>query len=135
MRPKKHRHIQVKPKIRLFKPQGVPAKDILAVNIFDEELEALRLKNIEGLDQDDAAERMGISQSTFQRILIIACHKVTTALVEGKAINISGPDQVKKVECWECMTKSGKSKGLLNEEIICQPCQSSDVENSKNKRV
>ena len=68
MRAKKHRHIQFKPKIRLFKPQGDGTQEA-AVILLDEELEALRLKNIENLDQEDAAKKMGISQSTFQRII------------------------------------------------------------------
>lgn len=54
-----------------------------------EELEALRLKNMEDLDQIKAAEKMHTSQSTFQRILSSAHKKVTAALIEGKAIKVS----------------------------------------------
>jgi len=54
-----------------------------------DEVEALRLKNIEGLDQTSSAERMGISQSTFQRILDSANKKISIAIIEGHAIKIN----------------------------------------------
>ncbi len=53
-----------------------------------EELEALRLKNVLGLEQTTAAKEMKTSQSTFQRILSSAYKKVSTALVNGEAIKI-----------------------------------------------
>lgn len=53
-----------------------------------EELEALRLKNVKDLDQEEAAKEMKTSQSTFQRILSSAYKKVSDALVNGKAIEI-----------------------------------------------
>lgn len=55
-----------------------------------EEMEALRLKDLEGLDQDSCAEKMGISQSTFQRMLAAARFKLVRGLVEGRAIRIEG---------------------------------------------
>lgn len=59
------------------------------VELLVEEMEALRLKNLKGLDQAQAARTMKISQSTFQRILINAYRKISDALVNGKAIKIS----------------------------------------------
>jgi len=55
-----------------------------------DEMEAMRLKNIAELDQIKAAKRMGVSQSTFQRILASANRKVSDALLRGKAIKIEG---------------------------------------------
>lgn len=54
-----------------------------------DEVEALRLKNVEGLDQTSSAAKMGISQSTFQRILDSANKKTSIALIEGQAIKIN----------------------------------------------
>jgi predicted DNA-binding protein (UPF0251 family) len=54
-----------------------------------EEMEAIRLKNVEGLDQTECAKRMATSQSTFQRILASAYKKISDALVNGKAIEIT----------------------------------------------
>jgi predicted DNA-binding protein (UPF0251 family) len=59
------------------------------VEISREEAEALRLKNIKGLDQTAAAAEMAISQSTFQRILTSAYKKVSEALIHGRPIVIS----------------------------------------------
>jgi len=58
------------------------------IDLTVEEMEALRLKNIEDLDQVSAAKKMRTSQSTFQRILSLAYKKITKALIEGKAIRI-----------------------------------------------
>jgi len=77
------------PRIRKFKPEGVPRADIEVVEVSPEEAEALRLKNLKGFDQTEAAKEMQISQSTFQRILTTAYKKVTEAIIKGKAIQIA----------------------------------------------
>jgi predicted DNA-binding protein (UPF0251 family) len=58
------------------------------VELTTEEVEALRLKNIEDLDQVECAKKMNTSQSTFQRILCSAYKKITEAFIKGKAIRI-----------------------------------------------
>lgn len=60
------------------------------MQLLPEELEALRLADLEGLYQEEAAERMGISRATFQRILSHAHRQVALALVEGQALNLEG---------------------------------------------
>jgi uncharacterized protein len=87
-RPRLCRRIKFNPNFEYFKPQGVPMRDLREIELTHEELEALRLKNIEELDQNTCAEKMNTSQSTFQRILTSAYKKVSSALVEGKAIKI-----------------------------------------------
>jgi len=88
-RPKKHRHINCNIEGYYFKPQGVPLADLKEVELDADEIEAIRLKYVEGLGQIAGADRMGISQSTFQRILNSALVKVSTALVEGFAIKLN----------------------------------------------
>jgi len=63
-------------------------RDLELVELTAEEVEALRLRNTEDLEQEEAAKKMNTSQSTFQRILSSAYKKVTEALIEGKAIKI-----------------------------------------------
>jgi len=58
------------------------------VDLSLEEMEALRLKNIEGLEQTECAKKMATSQSTFQRILSSAYKKIADGLINGKAIKI-----------------------------------------------
>jgi len=74
--------------VTYYKPQGVPLRTLRVVELTSEELEALRLKNVKDLNQVQAAKEMDTSQSTFQRILTSAEHKVSMALVEGCAIRI-----------------------------------------------
>ena len=88
-RPRLCRRIRFNPNVRYFKPQGVPMIDLEVINLTTEEVEALRLKNIKDLDQNECAKLMKTSQSTFQRILSSAYKKITKALIEGKAIKIN----------------------------------------------
>lgn len=67
-----------------------------------EEYEALRLKDHQGLDQQASAEVMGLTRTTFQRILQSARTKIATALVEGKMISIQGGDYQMKNRVFEC---------------------------------
>lgn len=88
-RPRRCRKIQFNPRITYFKPQGVPMRFLEVVSLSLEEVEALRLKNIEDLDQIEVAEKMKTSQSTLQRILSSANKKITDAIINGKAIEIN----------------------------------------------
>lgn len=87
-RPRLCREIQFNPATTYFKPHGVPMRLLDVVHLSLEEMETLRLKNIEKLDQIEAAKRMKTSQSTFQRILSSAYKKIAIALTQGKAIEI-----------------------------------------------
>ncbi len=79
------------PPFTTFGPDSSPCGE--CVDITTEELESLRLKNIQNLDQTEAAKKMGVSQSTFQRTLASAYKKVSLALIEGHELRI-----VKKVK-------------------------------------
>jgi len=87
-RPRLCRRVKFNPAITYFKPQGVPLRFLEAVELTREEVEALRLKNINNLEQIDCARQMKTSQSTFQRILTSAHRKIAEALINGKAIKI-----------------------------------------------
>jgi len=88
VRPCLCRTIKFNPKVTYFKPQGVPLRFLEVIELTTEEAEALRLRNIKDLEQEEAAKKMNTSQSTFQRILCSAYKKVTEAIIEGKAIKI-----------------------------------------------
>jgi len=60
------------------------------VEISFEEIEAIRLSDLEQLEQEAAAKRMDISRGTFQRILTEARQKIADVLIHGKALKISG---------------------------------------------
>lgn len=90
VRPRKCRRVNFHPEITYFKPQGVPLSSLEEVNLTLDELDSLRLSHVEQLSQIDAAEKMEVHQSTFQRTLTRAREKITDALVNGKAIKIHG---------------------------------------------
>lgn len=87
-RPCLKRKINFDPRVTYFKPQGIRLVDLGVVELNIEEIEAIRLKNIENLDQKECAEKMKTSPATFQRILSKANQKIANALTEGKAIKI-----------------------------------------------
>jgi predicted DNA-binding protein (UPF0251 family) len=89
-RPRKRRIIPQKPKPAIYKPAGAPLDRLRRVTLLQEEREALRLADLEGLTQTEAAEQMGVSRSTFQRIVSRARHQVALALTGGHALQIEG---------------------------------------------
>jgi len=93
-RRKKLRRVRFWPEIRYFGPQGVALSSLKEVELNLDELEALRLADFEGRDQIKAAKKMGVSQSTFQRILARARKKVAEALVIGKIVRLKGGDHI-----------------------------------------
>jgi predicted DNA-binding protein (UPF0251 family) len=88
VRPRMHRRIRFHARAHYFKPQGVPMRHLEEIELTKEELEAVKLKDFDGLDQIEAAKKMSTSQSTFQRILATARSKISRAIVEGKALKI-----------------------------------------------
>ena len=89
-RPKRPRKVGFLPEVTYFKPQGVPLSHLEEMTLEVDELEAIRLCDLENLEQVEAAEKMGISQSTFQRILKKARKKIAQGLVLGRAIVVKG---------------------------------------------
>ncbi len=88
VRPRMCRKIRFKPKAYYFKPQGIPMHQLEEVILAKEELEAIKLKDFDGLEQIEAAKKMNTSQSTFQRILTSARKKLAEAIIAGKALKI-----------------------------------------------
>jgi len=81
---------------RIFKPQAVPSADLETVTLTLDGLEALRLTDLEGLYQEAAAERMGVSRATFARVLQRARQTVSEALIMGKRLSITGGEISRK---------------------------------------
>ncbi|MDD3487413.1 MAG: DUF134 domain-containing protein [Candidatus Moranbacteria bacterium] len=88
VRPRLCRRIRFHSRVSYFKPQGIPLRHLEEINVTKEEMEALKLKDFDGLDQTEAARKMNTSQSTFQRILFGSRAKIAKALVEGKVLRI-----------------------------------------------
>ncbi|NPE28375.1 DUF134 domain-containing protein [Methanococcoides sp. SA1] len=93
-RPKNPRRVECNPDIFYFKPRGVKLIELEVVSLALEELEALRLVDLEGLQQQEAATKMGISRRAFWEDLKNARRKLALALTTGKAIEIKGGNYV-----------------------------------------
>jgi predicted DNA-binding protein (UPF0251 family) len=85
--------------------------DLEQVTVTLDGLEALRLADLEGLYQEEAATRMGVSRATFARVLTAARQAVSDALVNGKALEIEGGVvERQKGERWPCPVHGGRRR-------------------------
>ena len=91
-RPRCPRQVAFSPAVTYFKPAGIPLRELEELVLRPDELESLRLADLEGLYQEEAAERMGISRPTFARLVEAARRKVADALVNGRAIRLDRTD-------------------------------------------
>lgn len=89
-RPRKLRFVQTHPTVNAFIPKGVPLRGLDEVILSIEGLEAIKLNDVQGLDQESAARIMNVSRQTFGRILAEARSIVADALVTGKILKIEG---------------------------------------------
>lgn len=127
-RPIKFRNVECFPKSNYFIPCYKKKCSIDEVQLNLEEVEAMRLKDIEKLNQEECAERMNVSRQTFQNIIDKAREKVAIALMEGKAIKIHGGYYTTK----ECRFKCKICNDIYNinyqqDKEICPRCGSKDV--------
>lgn len=117
------------PGVTYFKPRGVPLIDLEEVNLAVDEFEAVRLKDMERLKQEEAAKRMNISQPTFHRLLESAREKLAEALVNGKVIKIHGGDYemaARKFKCYNCRNEWAEPYGTGRPKK-CPECSSTNI--------
>ncbi len=129
-RPTKPRLVEFVPDVTYFKPPGIPLSSLDEVRIGFDELEALRLKDLEGLEQQECAARMNLAQSTLQRMLSQARAKVTRALVEGKAIRIEGGNYqqvARTLICGECGHRWDNESMETDDSMVCPVCEHAGV--------
>ena len=91
------------PQVTYFKPAGLRIAELEEVKLLVEEAEAIRLKDLEGLEQEECAGKMNISRSTFSRLLDSARKKIADALLSGKAIRIEGGNFEMEVRRFRCL--------------------------------
>ena len=112
-RPRRCRIVGSTPNVTYFKPAGIRMVDLEEVNLTVDEYEAVRLKDLEGLEQEDCARKMNISQPTFHRLVLSARKKIADSIVNGKAIRIEGGNfeivpKLKGSEKGRCFRKGDK---------------------------
>ena len=131
-RPKSCRRVEDTPRVRCFKPQGIPRSQLEEVVVTVDELEAIRLADLEGLYQADAAEKMNVSRQTFGRILESAHKKVAGAFVQGKSIVFEGgvfmkDEEIRDTEkelciCPKCGHEAEHRPGVPCRSMKCSAC-------------
>jgi predicted DNA-binding protein (UPF0251 family) len=110
-RPFCSRRIAGRPAAPIFKPVGIPVVELEEVVMTLDEFEALRLADLDGLYQEQAAAQMRVSRTTFSRIIDAAHHKLADALVHGKALRIEGgPVQVTRRQCCRLHDRPARQK-------------------------
>jgi len=120
-RPPKCRRVAFIPEVDHFKPAGIPLRLLAEVCLSVEEAEAIRLKDLEGLEQKQCAERMGISRPTFQRVLESSRQKMADALLHGKAIRIEGGNFEMAMRRFRCI--DGHEWNVPFEAMLAEPPQ------------
>lgn len=121
-RPRKYRHVKYIPNITEFIPIGETNEGIIILNV--DELESIRLIDLENLEQEECASNMRISRGTFQRILNSARNKIAESLINGKKIVIEGGNY----QINECLYTCKKCNSNYNEYNLadCPKCHSSE---------
>lgn len=129
-RPKCCRRVAGLPRCEMFKPAGVPACSLEEVVLSVDELEAIRLADLQGLYQEQAAEQMKVSRQTFGRIIESAHRKVAETLVEGKALRIEGGviamAEMRTFTCHDCQHAWGTPFGAGRPQE-CPKCKSANI--------
>lgn len=124
-RPKCCRQVGEAPEKICFRPEGIISSYLDEVLLTLDEYESLRLADLEGLYQEQAASRMNVSRQTFGRIVEAARRKVADVLVNGKTLRIEGgPVSIKAGETTQC-PRCHNTLGLLNSRdgTICPHCR------------
>ena len=136
-RPIHCRRVGSMPQSDYFKPRGIPLSALEEVVLTVDEFEAIRLADLEGLYQEQAAEKMKVSRPTFGRIIESAHRKVAEALVQGKALKIEGGEfemaSMRKFRCDECQHSWELPYGTGRPEN-CPSCKSGNFHRAQEGR-
>lgn len=113
----------------MFKPAGIPKCDLQEVTLSLDEFEAVRLADLQGEYQEEAAAAMGISRQTFGNILAKARRKIADCLVNGKALKIEGGHiemDMRTFFCGTCRSEWSEPLGT-GRPRACPRCGSEDI--------
>ncbi len=101
-RPRLRRTIASNSESRCYKPCCYPQAEGQGISLQPDEIELIRLIDLEGLEQEEAAEKLGVSRKTAWRDLHEARRKIADALVNGKGIEMAGCTKAAEGRCPKC---------------------------------
>ena len=125
----KCRTVDFLPETDSFVPEGRNQETTNEYVLKIEELEAMRLKDVEGLSQEECADKMNVSRQTFQKIIDSARKKVALALTKGAGIRISGGSFVTKkckIQCMDC--GHIYEPNFEDDKVTCPACDSRRIQ-------
>jgi len=128
-RPCKCRRVSGQPRSFLFKPCGVPFRELQQTCLTLDELEAVRLADLEELYQEEAASRMGVSRQTFGNIIRSAHSKIADALVNAKSLKIGGGAvqfDARQYRCGRCRNRWAAGPDQ-EQTVTCPKCHSGGI--------
>ena len=135
-RPFRCRRVRCRPDSNYFKPRGIPIDMLEEVNLTIDELEAIRLADLEEKYQEEAAKKMNVSRQTFGNILASAHKKIADTLVNSKAMKIEG-GVVKMMErrfvCYDCKKEWSLPYGTGRPDE-CPECKSRNIHRAPQDR-
>ncbi len=133
-RPFRFRRVCCRPDSNYFKPKGIPVDVLEEVNLTMDELESIRLADLKGMYQEEAAGKMNVSRQTLGNILASAHKKIADCIVNGKMIKIQGGNiellKERSFNCYDCKHEwsipfgTGRPPG-------CPSCKSADIHRSE----
>jgi predicted DNA-binding protein (UPF0251 family) len=136
VRPCKCRRVCGNPRADYFKPRGVPIQQLEEVVLTIDEFEAIRLADLEGLYQEDAAKKMNISRQTFGNIIESAHKKIAGTIVNARALKIEG-GVVKMMQrqflCYDCNNQWDEAFGT-GRPAKCPKCESTNIHRAPQDR-
>lgn len=134
-RPPKKRYVKHRVSYRDFGPLdlegGYSRDESMVVPLTVDQLEAMRLADLEGMSHNDAAEFMKVSRQTFGRIIEQARQAVTLALINGKVLKLDWDTNIefidREVKCIECGHEWMLASDDEDDVVFCRECGSNEI--------
>ncbi|MEJ2596456.1 MAG: DUF134 domain-containing protein [bacterium] len=127
-RPKNNRIVHEPPLFTDFKPVGIQGSQLDVIRLSLDEYEAIRLADLEGMSQEEASEEMGISRSTFSRLIEKARNKMAGFVIKGKWLSIQGGEIHFRKNIFRCQDCGHMFKINIHARVDkCPECHSSNL--------
>ena len=129
-RPKNERIVHEPPLFTEFKPVGIPGRSLKQVSLSLDEYEAIRLADVEGMSHEEAAVEMGVSRSTFSRLVEKSRNKIAEFIFRGKWLSIEGGNihfRKNIIQCSDCGHVFRMEMDIAAK--VCPQCQSENLVN------
>ena len=127
---KNNRVVNEPPLFSSFKPIGVPGRSLDEILLSLDEYEAIRLADYHGFSHEEAADEMGVSRSTFSRLIVKSRKQLATFLIQGKILKVDGGQVHFKNNVLRCNNCGYMFRRSIQVSLKkCPECNSENIEN------